>query len=144
MNRNKIKNIEVNDKVVKVRKHYQNYDHTRIPCEPKVYTIGWTSSGEVSFVENVKVPWKDKKGTIYVSAHGCSRSQLFEDFELYEDYLSGDFRQGIILDNSKWENLDLFLEHKRISDEEKSREYSDKVEKRLRDEKWNVGKTYKR
>lgn len=74
----KMKRLEVGDVVVKVRQYYQNYDHTKVVCEPKVYTISWTGSGEVSFKETVKRSFV-QDGTRFVDAHGCSRSQLCSD-----------------------------------------------------------------
>lgn len=46
--------LNVGDRIVRVRTKYQNYDHTKIPTEPKVYTISWKSSGVRSLKENVQ------------------------------------------------------------------------------------------
>lgn len=38
MKLDKMFKLKIGDKIVKVRKHYQNYDHTKVPCEPTIYS----------------------------------------------------------------------------------------------------------
>lgn len=125
--------LKIGDKVVKVRSHYQNYDHTKVPCEPKIYTISWKGSGSKNFEERVQMPFyhtKDK--TIYGgTASGVDNRQICEEFETYEDFISGNYDKGFILD-PKYKDVEDFLEVKRIEDHRRAKEKSDKEMDRLK------------
>ncbi len=41
--------LNIGDKVVRVRGYFKNYDYTRIPVEPKIYTVSWKCSGARAF-----------------------------------------------------------------------------------------------
>ena len=127
-----MKNLKKGDTVVAVRKGYQNYDHTVIPCEPKVYTV-LGKSMDISLNETVTTPWKDEKGQIWcASAQGCDRRLFSNHFELLDTYISGNYNKDIILDKQRWPGgLKEFLEFKRTNDQEKAKKEADKVRKKL-------------
>lgn len=113
--------LKVGDVIVKVRKHYQNYDHTLIPCEPIVYTVSWKGGHEISLKENVKRSFV-KDGIRYVDAHGVDNSVICESFVTLADYISGEYNKDIILDKQKWSSLEAFLLFKMENDHKKARE----------------------
>jgi hypothetical protein len=133
------KKLKVGDKIVRVRKHYQNYDHTRIPCEPMVYTISWLNGGEMCMEEDTGHPFFHSKDNVIYggSASGWDNRQIFEDFVTFNDYVSGNFVSGIILDKTKYKNLEEFLEVKRKIDYERAKE---EYTKKLNDLKEKHGK----
>lgn len=125
--------LKIGDKIVQVRKHYQNYDHTRVPCEPKVYTVSWRCGSEMCMEEAVNIPFyhSDDK-IIYGGRASCwDNSQICADFETFEDYISGNYPQGIILDKRRHKCIEDFLEEKRILDYEKAKKISDDKYKEL-------------
>lgn len=119
----KMKSLKEGDIVVHVRKNYQNYDHTKVPCEPKVYTI-YSKSMDIYLKEVVKKSFI-KDGRRCVSAMGCSKSIFCACFETLEDYLSGDYEKDIVLDKTKWKSLEEFLMYKLDNDHKLAREAED-------------------
>lgn len=132
---NTMKRLKVGDKIVKVRKHYQNYDHTRVPCQPAVYTIKWQNGSEMTMEEDTSRPFyhTDHKVIYGGSAHGWSNRQICEDFETYEDYIKGTYPQGIILDKTKYKNIEEFLEVKREVDYTRAKKKYDERMKMLKE-----------
>ena len=123
----KFKDVKIGSKVVRVRKIYQNMDYTLVPCEPEIYTISWEGSGEKEFEETVKKGFKNEDGDWVVSASGISNRKLFECFETYEDYITGNFNPGIILDERRWKGgIEEFLEFKRKNDLKKANSIEEK------------------
>jgi len=111
------KPLKAGDIVVKVRKLYQNYDHTLIPTEPKIYTFKKQGCGGIYLEEVVPHAFmKDK--TKYVSDHGWDNGLFFQYCERLEDYLSGNYNKDIILDKKKWDSLESFLLFKMVNDYE--------------------------
>ena len=127
--------LKIGDKIVKVRGHYQNYDHTKVPCEPKIYTIKWSNGSEKSMEEDVQRPfWHSSDKTIYGgTASGWSNSQIHSDCETYEDYISGNYNKDIILDPMYKGDLGKFLEVKRIEDHKRAEEIRVKTMKELKE-----------
>lgn len=126
--------LKVGDKIVQVRKHFQNYDHTLIPCEPMVYTVSWKGTGEMSLKENVKTPFyhSDDK-IIYARAGGFDNRQICDEFETLENYINNNFRSTIILDSERWLNgLEEMLVYKANYDHEIAKEKADEYEKELK------------
>ena len=122
--------LKIGDKIVKVRGHYQNYDHSRVPCEPKIYTIKWSNGSEKTMEEDVQNPfYHSGDKTIYGgNASGWSNGQIQSDFETYEDYISGNYNSGIIVDKQKYPGgLKEFLEMKRINDYNKAKKQAEKI-----------------
>lgn len=113
-----VNKFPVGTKVVQVREHYQNYDHTYIPCEPKVYTISWSNGSEKTFEESVSRSFIDTRdGIRKVNAQGISNSEIFSCFVTLKDYLNDDYNHGIVLDKHRWKGgLEEFLEYKRTND----------------------------
>ncbi len=120
---NKMKSLEEGDKVVQVRKSYQNYDHTKIPCEPKVFTIS-SKAIDIHLNETVKKSFL-KDGMRFVNAGGCDRQLFCSYFETFDDYVKGDYIKDVVLDKSKWKCLEEFLDFKLQNDFEISK----KIEK---------------
>lgn len=116
----KMKSLKKGDKVVKVRSHYQNYDFTMVPCEPKVYTVS-SKTMDINLKESVKRSFL-RDGTRYVNANGCDRRDMCESFETLEDYLAGNYNKDIILDKIKWPSLEEFLLFKMGNDHNKAKE----------------------
>ncbi len=116
----KMKSLKIGDIIVKVRKHYQNYDFTRVPCEPKAYTVRSPKTSEIYLEESVQRSFL-KDGIRYVNANGCSRSAICESFETLEDYINGNFNKDIILDK-KYANLEEFMLKKMKNDHKEAKE----------------------
>ena len=73
----------------------------------------------------------DKK-TIYGGyAGGIDNRVICEEFETYEDYISENYDQGIILDKQRHKSLEDFLEEKRILDHKRAKEKHEKLYKEL-------------
>ena len=71
--------------------------------------------------EDVQRPFyhTDHKTLYGGTASGWSNSQIQSDCETYEDYISGNYNAGIIVDKQKYPGgLEEFLEMKRINDYE--------------------------
>ena len=128
--------LELGDKLVKVRKRYQNYDHTMIPCEPEVYTINWIGSGDIAFEETVRQGFRsDDDGRWLVPTGELSNSRINLFYVSYEDYIKGNYNKDIILDKDRWKGgLEEFLEFKRTNDQKIAREIEDKRKKVLMNE----------
>lgn len=129
---NKFKKLKDGDLVVHVRKHYQNYDYTLIPIEPKVYTFQGTGCGSVYLHDIVKIPFKANDGNIYVSGNGWDTSLFTSCCETLEDYLDGDYNKDVILDTNKWVSLKEFLEFKRENDYNIAKENARKIREGLK------------
>jgi hypothetical protein len=128
-----MKDVKVGDIIVKVRKHYQNYDYTKVPCEPKVYTISYKGCGEIAFNKTVKRSFL-KDGMRYVSAHGCDNSFIYSEFETLEVYLGGEYNKAIVLYKTKWDSEKEFLLFKIENNHKIAREIEQKrVEKEDRE-----------
>lgn len=67
------------------------------------------------------------------SASSWDNCQICEDFETYEDYISGNYTQGIILDKQRHKNLEAFLEEKRVLDHERAKEKHNKLYRELQE-----------
>ena len=133
-----LKRLKVGDKIVKVRKHYQNYDFTKVPCEPKILTISWKNGSGMNFEETFShIYWHSEIKSIVANASSCDNRQICEDFVTLEDYITGNWRQGIILDTSKYKDLSEFLEEKREVDYRRAEKEYNQREKDLK-EKHNV------
>ena len=99
------------DKIVHVRTYFKCFgDHSLVPIEPRIYTIGGKClSGTIL---NEFVP----KG-FYMDSKWSIQPQYFDNrclselFETFEDYINGNYNKDIILD-PKWESLEEFLEFK--------------------------------
>jgi hypothetical protein len=127
--------LKVGDKIVKVRKHYQNYDHTKVPCEPKILTISWSNGSGMNFDETFShIYWHSEMKSIVANASSWDNRQICEDFETLEDYSNGNWKQGIILDKSKYKDLSEFLEEKRKVDYTRAEEDYNRIEKDLKRE----------
>jgi hypothetical protein len=114
--------LKIGDKVVLVRGHFKNYDHTRIPVEPKVYTVSWKSSGLRAFQETVSrgfIDSRDGHWKVYTSE--IDNRTICENFETFDDYISGNYNKDIILD-PKWKSLEEFLNFKAEYDYERAKE----------------------
>lgn len=97
--------LKKGDLVVKVRKSYQNYDHTKIPTEPKVFTFQSNTGLGVYTLEASNPNWDNR---------------LFcECCETFENYVNGTFNKDIVLDKTKWKSLEDFLKFKQINDKGK-------------------------
>ena len=117
-----MKKLKKGDKVVKVRKLFQNYDRTLIPVEPKIYTIS-SDNIDIYLEESLNPYFKDERGHIVVRSQGCGRKPFCRDFETMENYLKGNYKSNIILDNERWTNgLSEFLEFKRVKDFNESKD----------------------
>jgi hypothetical protein len=125
------KNLKKGDIIVQVRKGYQNYDHTVIPCEPKVYTFkSKSATSGVWLEENISHTWLGKDGTRYASSMGFDQSFLYRDFEMLETYIIGEYNKDIILDTERWKSLEEFLRFKMENDYELAKEKDDKKRKK--------------
>ena len=114
--------LKVGDKVVRVRGHFKNYDRTVIPVEPKVYTVSWVGSGARGFKETVARGFIDSRDGIWkVSTSEVDNRCICENFETFEDYISGNYNKDIILD-PKWKSLEEFLNFKADYDYEQAKE----------------------
>lgn len=135
MKLDKMFKLKIGDKIVKVRKHYQNYDHTRVPCEPVVYTVNWKGCSQISMEERVQRQFyhSDDKKIYGGIAGGIYNREICEDFETYEDYISGNYEQGIILDKQRHKSLEDFLEEKRVLDYKRAKEEKEKLYKELQE-----------
>lgn len=119
---NKCFDLKIGDKVVLVRGHFKNMDHTKIPVEPKVYTVSWVGSGSRGFKETVSRGFIDTRDGIWkVSTSEVGNRCICEEFETFEDYISGNYNKDIILD-PKWKSLEEFLIFKANYDYEKAKE----------------------
>lgn len=67
------------------------------------------------------------------TASSWDNRQICEDFETYEDYISGNYTQGIILDKQRHKNLEAFLEEKRVLDHERAKEKHNKLYRELQE-----------
>lgn len=121
---NQMKTLKVGDVIVKVRKNYQNYDFTLVPCEPRVCTVIWRGSGEISFKEDVKRSFI-VDGTRVVHSHGCDNSFICSCYETLDDYLEGEYNKAIILDKNKWSSEKEFLLFKMENDHKIARQEED-------------------
>ena len=110
-------------------------DYTRVPCEPVVYTINWRGCGQISMEERVQRPFYHTVDKIIYggSAGGIDNRVICEDFETYEDYISGNYNQGIILDKQRHKSLEDFLEEKRVLDYKRAKEEKEKLYKELQE-----------
>ena len=118
--------LNVGDKVVRVRGYFKNYDHTRIPVEPKIYTVSWVGSGPRAFKETVSRGFIDSRdGCWKVSTSEISNRCICEEFETFEDYISGNYCKDIILD-PKWNSLEEFLIFKADYDHQEAKEAEEK------------------
>jgi hypothetical protein len=126
MNLDKCFALKVGDRVVRVRGYFKNMDHTMIPVEPKIYTVSWKCSGARSFKETVARGFIDSRDGIWkVSTAEVDNRCICEQFETFEDYISGNYNKDIILD-TKWKSLEEFLIFKADYDHQQAREAEDK------------------
>ena len=133
----KMKELKIGDKIVKVRKSFQNYDHSKIPCEPIVYTISWQNGSEHAFSELVKLPFYHSGDKIIYggSAGGIDNRIICENYETIEDYILGEYNKEIIVDNQRWpKGLGELLDYKRTEDyvgrKKRSEKLMDELEKK--------------
>lgn len=118
--------LNIGDKVVRVRGHFKNYDHTRIPVEPKIYTVSWKGSGARAFKETVPRGFIDSSDGIWkVCTSEVSNRCICEEFETLEDYISGNYYKDIILD-PMWKSLEEFLIFKADYDYQPAKEVEEK------------------
>lgn len=118
--------LNIGDKVVRVRGHFKNYDHTRIPVEPKIYTVSWKGSGARAFKETVPRGFIDSSDGIWkVCTSEVSNRCICEEFETLEDYISGNYYKDIILD-PMWKSLEEFLIFKADYDYQQAKEVEEK------------------
>ena len=128
MNLQKCFALKIGDKIVQVRKSYQNYDHSRVPCEPRVYTISWTGSGDKGFKETVRRSfWHSDDKVLYGGTTGeVPNGCIVSDYETMEDYISGNYNKDITIDKSKYKDLEDFLVQKAETDYIIAKEIEDK------------------
>lgn len=119
------------DLVVRVRKHYQNMDHTLIPIIPEIKTFKKRMIGDVYFHEYIPHHFISN-GSIYVSSGGTAASLFCDYFETYDNYIKNNFNPHIILDKSKWGTIEKFLEHKREKDFLNAKKISDEKYEQLK------------
>ncbi len=126
-------NLKIGDKIVLVRESYQNYDHSLVPCEPKVYTISWKGGSSMSFDERVQMPFYHTNDKMIYggNANGVDNSYICSSFETYNDYIKGNYNKDIMFDTSKYKSLDEFLEMKRINDHSNAKYKSEEKYKEL-------------
>lgn len=126
MTKDKCFALNIGDKVVRVRGHFKNYDHTRIPVEPKIYTVSWKGSGARGFKEIVPRGFIDSRDGIWkISTSEVDNRCICEEFETFEDYISGNYNKNIILD-PKWKSLEEFLIFKSDYDHQQAKEVEEK------------------
>lgn len=121
---NKMKALKVGDVIVKVREYYQNYDHTKVPCNPKVYTVSWKGGHEIAFKETVQKSFI-VNGERRVSSHGCDNSLICSNYETLDDFIKDNYTTGVILDKTKWGSLEDFLLYKKENDHKIARQEED-------------------
>lgn len=128
--------LKVGDRIVRVRTGYQNMDHTKIPVEPKVYTISWKGlGGDKALKENVQRGFKDTDGVWKVYTGEIDNRCICEYYETFENYISGNYNKDIILDKSKWNSLEEFLIYKSENDHKKALEIEADRESKIMEQK---------
>lgn len=120
MTLNEYKNLKPGDIVVHVRKTYQNYDHTKIPCEPKIYKFKANNSSGIYLEYLYKRPFMID-GVKYASSMGWDNRLFCESCETLENYISGNYNKDIILDKQRWNSLEEFLLFKMENDYQNAR-----------------------
>ena len=121
--------VNIGDKIVRVRKHYQNYDHTRVPCEPTVYTVKWQNGSEMSMEEDTNYPFYHSDDNVVYggTASAWSNIQIQTDFVTYKEFIQGNYERFHI--DAKYKDLDEFLEVKRVTDYKRAKDkYNSRLE----------------